>query len=125
MRIRLLALLVLAGALLTWPVPAFAQDEPAAKIELKILYAGHPASEREKDFVHFLGKYFVQVKTSDLAKFADADARGFDVVLMDYDGEGFNAPRPRIGRNYARPTVTIGVAGAMIAGNLGLKTGYM
>jgi len=101
-------------------------EEPAtpAKIAIRILYAGHPGSAREKDFVEFLVKNFTQVQTGDLATFNDKSADGFDVAILDYDGAPFKAPRPTLSQNYARATVTIGVPGALIGGQLRLKTGY-
>jgi hypothetical protein len=95
------------------------------KIALRILYAGHPGSTRERDFVKFLGEIFSSVATTDLARFTPATADGADVVLMDYDGDGFKAPRPHLGEGYARATVTIGVVGGFIGGDLRLKTGYL
>jgi hypothetical protein len=95
------------------------------KIALRILYAGHTGSARERDFVKFLGEIFSSVATTDLARFTPANADGADVVLMDYDGDGFKAPRPRLDEGYARATVTIGVVGGFIGGNLRLKTGYL
>ena len=109
--------------------PEQEQRQPAspAKIALRILYAGHPGSDREKDFSDFLGKYFTQVETGDLATFSDRSADGFDVAILDYDSDGkdaFKFPRPKLSQNYARATVTVGVAGALICSQLRLKTGY-
>jgi hypothetical protein len=93
---------------------------------LRILYLGHPGSEREADFVGFLERYFRQVKTGNLAvPFNARRTADADVVLLDYDGDGFKAPRPQLPPDYARPTVTLGVAGAFICSQRGLKTGYM
>lgn len=92
---------------------------------LRVLYAGHPGTDREKDFVDFLAKHFETVMTSDLKAFKDSDAEGFDVTILDYDGDGFKAPRPRIPRSFARPVITMGVAGAFICGSLNLKTDYL
>ena len=91
---------------------------------MRILYAGHPGSAREKDFVEFLGQHFTQVQTGDLATFTDQSADGFDVAILDYDGDAFKAPRPKLSQNYARATVTVGVPGALIGDQLRLKTGY-
>jgi hypothetical protein len=92
---------------------------------LGILYVGHPGSAREKDFLPFLGKHFGTVKTADLAAFTESQCDGFDVTVLDYDGDGFEAPRPRISEGFARPIVTVGVAGALICGTSRLKTGYL
>lgn len=113
---------------------------------LKILYAGPPGSDREKDFVQFLGQHFETVKTADLNAFAqtgfkEEDAEGFDVTILDYDGDGFNAPslmvRPRFldesakdsrstaGLWFTRPLITVSVAGGLMCSRWGLKTGYL
>jgi hypothetical protein len=99
--------------------------EGLEKIDLRILYVGHPASDREKDFVWFLKEHFRQVRTGDLANFKEELTKGFDVIILDYDGDGFKAPRPRLSSEYTRPTVTVGVAGAHICGSMSLKTGYL
>ena len=94
-------------------------------INLKILYAGHPGSEREKDFVDFLAANFKQVGIADLAKFDGSESEDFDVTILDYDGDGFEAPRPKISREFSRPVVTMGVIGAFICDKQSLKTGYL
>ena len=102
-----------------------AQSAPGEKIALRILYVGHVGSSREADFLAFLKEHFRQVNTGDLASFSPKAATEADVVLFDYDGDGFKAPRPRLPNDYSRPTVTIGVAGGMFASQRGLKSGYM
>ena len=99
--------------------------DEANRINLRILYAGHPDSKREKEFVQFLTSHFAGVETGDLVTFQESQAESFDVIILDYDGDGFNAPRPQLSPEYARPTVTVGVAGALICGNMSLKTGYL
>jgi hypothetical protein len=116
---------VFAAGLLMLASAASGQPAPGKKIDYRILYAGHPGSDREKEFVEFLGKQFQEVKTTDLAKFSEARAQGFDVVVLDYDGDGFKAPRPNLTSSYRQATVTIGVAGGMFSASRGLKTGYM
>ena len=95
------------------------------KIELNILYAGHPDSEREADFVTFLSENFTKVTKADLAGLRDGALNGYDVAILDYDGDGFEAPRPGISKDHDGPLLTIGVIGAFIGGGLGLKTGYL
>jgi len=96
------------------------------RIDLKLLYVGHPGSAREKDFVTFLEQHFKAVTTGDLAQFQVPQAQAADVVIFDYDGDGFKAPRPRIRKGaLTRPTVTLGVVGAEICSTMGLKTGYL
>lgn len=92
---------------------------------LRILYAGHPGSARERDFVGFLAKHFGTVKTGDLKTFKAGDAQGFDVTILDYDGDGFKAPRPALPQGFSRPVITVGVVGGFICGSLNLKTGYL
>jgi len=124
----LLGLAALAAAAICGAVGTAAEEPaPPAKITMRILYAGHPVSAREKDFVKFLGKYFTQVQTGDLATFSDKSADGFDVAILDYDSDGmdvFKFPRPKLSQNYAHATVTVGVAGGLIGSQLRLKTGY-
>jgi len=99
--------------------------ESQKKLQLRILYMGHPDSAREKDFVQFLQGYFASVKTGDLAKFKEKQAKGFDVTILDYDGDGSKSPRPRLSRRYTQPTVTVGVTGASICSGMSLKTRYL
>ena len=94
--------LVASGVLLA-DVPKPAPPETPEKIALCILYAGHPASQREKDFVEFLSKYYTQVRTGDLAIFGDKSADGFDVAILDYDSEP-QRPSRRRGRGCRRAT---------------------
>jgi hypothetical protein len=95
------------------------------KVDLRILYVCHPAGDREKDFIRFLREHFSQVRAADLAKFKEKQTEGFDVIILDYDGDGFKAPRPRLSTGYTQPTVTVGVAGALICDSMSLKTGYL
>jgi hypothetical protein len=119
------------------------QSAPAADdiSRLRVLYVGHPGSDREKDFVQFLGQHFETVKTGDLSTFTNRDAEDSDVAILDYDGDGFKAPRPKImpwfldeGPKdspsparpwFTRPVITVGVAGGLMSLDWGLKTGYL
>ena len=96
--------------------------EPEGKFDLKIFYAGHRGSDREKEFVAFLKKHFAHVETGDLGKFDGSQADAVDVTILDYDG---TAPEPSIPEDYTAATITMGVAGAKICSSLGLATGYM
>ena len=94
--------------------------------EMNILYAGHLGSDREKDFVAFLKKHFTKVETSDFSKFNGSQAEGYDVTILDYDGDGFKAPRPTsIPQSFRKPLVTVGVVGAFVCGDLRLKMDYL
>ncbi len=99
-------------------------DESTAKIDLRILYAGLPDTDRQKDFVKFLSGHFEKVGVGDYLNFRAEQANGFDVVILDHDGADFRAPRPDVPRDYSRATITMGVPGALICSNLGLKTAY-
>lgn len=96
----------------------------SGKIPLKLLFAGHPGSEREKDFVSFLEHYFEKVTTTDQRKFAGSVEDNVDVVLIDYDGDAFSRPNIGLNSSYNRATVTIAETGALVCGSLRLKTGY-
>ncbi len=135
---------LLAG---TWSQAQSQSAPPVDEVsKLRVLYVGHPGSEREKDFVQFLGQHFATVKTADLSAFAgkpfaDKDMEGFEVALLDYDGDGFKAPRARVVPRFpedvsrvpralegfwlTRPLITVGVTGGLIASQAGLKTGYL
>ncbi len=107
--------------------PTTAKTPTAAdgKIEMSLYYAGHPGSKREKDFVDFLNKHFAKIETGDLAAFDGSQAEGFDVTILDYDGDGFKSPRPRIPHTFTGPVMTMGVTGAFISGQRSLKTDYL
>ena len=100
------------------------EEHVPGKIALRVLYAGHPGSEREKDFVTLLERHFKNVGKTDLKTFAEKQAEDFDVVIMDYDGRCFDAPRPDLSNSYTRATVTVAGVGALIGGSLRLKTDY-
>ena len=97
------------------------------KIDLKVLYAGHPRSQRERDYYNFLTEHFVTVEKSDFKTFTPENAEDYDVVILDYDGDGFRSPIIDLDRSYTRPTITVGVTGALLSGSkkLRLKTRYM
>ena len=101
------------------------QIRTSGKIDLRILYAGLPDTDRAKDFVDFLSKHFKQVETTDYVTFTEDEAANFDVTVIDHNGVGFRTPRPKISRQYTRATITIGVPGAFICSGLSLKTGYL
>ncbi len=110
---------------LVLPARGQAEMPDTNKFPQRVLYAGKPGSAREADFVAFLRQHFRQVSTGTLAGFDAKQAADVDVILLDYDGDGFKAPRPRLPADYARPTVTIGVVGGLLCLPLKLKTGYL
>jgi hypothetical protein len=92
---------------------------------LRILYAGRPGSDREKDFVGFLRKYFDVVQTGNLETLKESDMQGCDVTLLDWDCGEIRGPRLAVSESFSRPVVTLGVPGAMICRQWRLKTGYL
>ncbi len=100
-------------------------SDVGAKIDLRILYAGLPDTDRNKDFTEFLSGHFRKVGTVNYNDFKPELADGFDVVILDHDGVDTRAPVPELSRSYSRATVTMGVPGADICSRLGLKTGYL
>jgi hypothetical protein len=105
--------------------PQSASADPQLNRGLKILYAGRSGSDREKDFVGFLKKYFDVVRTGNLETFKEADTQGFDVTLLDWDRSESGGPRPKISESFSRPVITLGVHGSMICSDWRLKTTYL
>ena len=103
----------------SWPT------DMTEKIDLRILYAGLPDTERAKDFIAFLSKHFTKLETTDYNTFTGNEALNYDVAIIDHNGVAFRSPRPKISRQYTGATVTMGVPGAFICSNLSLKTGYL
>ena len=101
------------------------RQQPQLNRTLRILYAGRPGSDREKDFVGFLKKHFDVVQTGNLETFKEADTQGFDVTLLDWDWNAFEGPKPKISESFSRPVITLGVPGGMICREWELKTSYL
>ncbi len=123
------ALLRATGAacliVVAWSALGSGPEQPPLNRGLKILYAGRPGSDREKDFVSFLKQYFDVVQAGNLQTFKETDTQGFDVTLLDWDWNEFEFRRPRVSEGFSRPVLTLGVAGAQIASQWNLKTGYL
>jgi len=102
-----------------------ASADPQLDRSLKVLYAGRPGSDREKDFVGFLKKYFYVVQTGNLETFKEADTQGFDVTLLDWDLPVFEGPCPVFSESLSRPVITLGVHGSKICSDGRLKTTYL
>ncbi|OHB65487.1 MAG: hypothetical protein A2Y77_11045 [Planctomycetes bacterium RBG_13_62_9] len=92
---------------------------------MRILYAGRPGSDREKDFVSFLKQHFDVVQTRDLRRFEETDTQGFDVTLLDWDNNVLEGPWPRVSEGFSRPVITLGVNGGGICQQWRLKTEYL
>lgn len=108
-------------------------DEP---LGLSVLYAGHPGSVREQDFLSFLRGHVRRVDAADYRTLTADRARGFDVILFDWtslrpldpearDAGGVESPDipspPALSRGFDRPALLIGQAGGYVADSLGLK----
>ena len=117
--------------------PALCAGQPIA---LQVLYAGNPGSDREKDFTSFLEAYFTKVATTDYRTFKQADAKGYDVVILDWTQiytrddrgnikelfPGLNSPvRPKLADTFDRPTILIGAAGGYATEALQLKINWL
>ena len=99
--------------------------EPPWNRSLKILYAGQPGSDRERDFVAFLRVHFDVVQTGNARTFRETDTQGFDVTLLDGDWTEFHEPRPEVSESFSRPVITLGAPGALLCSSWRLKTGYL
>jgi hypothetical protein len=105
-------------------------DTASPKIELRVIYFGHPQTPRAKDFVGFLKEHFSKVGQGDLDTFRESEAVAYDVTILDYDelkvvSNHIQMPKIIVSKKYDRPTVTIGATGAMVCERLRLKTGYL
>jgi len=105
-------------------------DTALPKIELRVIYFGHPQTPRAKDFVGFLEEHFSKVGQGNLDTFRESEAAGYDVTILDYDElkvvtNHIQMPKIIVSTQYNRPTVTIGATGALVCGRLGLNTGYL
>ncbi len=95
------------------------------KSDLRILYVGLPDTERQKDFVTFLGKYFKQVDTADYHAFSEGQTKDCDVAIFDKDGIEWAPLEIDVSDKYSRATVSIGVPGAFWVERVSRKMGYM
>ena len=84
----------------------------AEPINLKVLYAGDPKSDRTADFRSFLEKHFTRVGLADYLSLRQADTKGYDVIILDWPDlpprEQGVFKHPALGRDYDRPTILIG-----------------
>ena len=124
-------LILATGAFFALAAPAAGgADAAAPKIELRVIYFGHPHTPRAKDFVGFLEEHFSKVGQGNLDTFRESEAAGYDVTILDYDElkvvtNHIQMPKIVVSKQYNRPTVTIGATGAMVCERLRLKTGYL
>ncbi|UCF17044.1 MAG: hypothetical protein JSW59_06195 [Phycisphaerales bacterium] len=124
--------LTVSSILVLLAVPCTGRQEASAesKISLRILYAGMPGTARQRDFVSFLSRHFVEVKSVDVSFFTAEQANESDVVILDKDGIqwGSRGGNPlsnlRLSKDYSRATLALGIPGAFLYGRMGLKPGY-
>ena len=113
-RAAILFLLVLTG------VGSAAEAGRKAAVPLSVLYVGDTRSPRAGDYESFLKKYFRQVRVANREGFDPATAKSADVVLLDWsqsDADVRKAKSP-FGKleDWNRPTVLLGSAGLLLAG---------
>ena len=133
---RIFVMAVAATALFACGGPSRA----AEPIDLKVLYAGNPGSDRERDFTKLLRDHFAKVGTADYRTFAADRAKGYDVVILDWtsiyprDEHGkipekftrLNAPTPpKLSPDYDRPTILVGAAGGYVTMPMSLKINWL
>ena len=124
--------LTVSGILALLAVPCTGRQEPSpeSKVSLRILYVGMPGTARQKDFVSFLSRHFVEVTSVDVSSFKEEQAHDSDVVILDKDGiqwgsRGGNPLRDvKLTENYSRATLALGIPGAFLYSTMGLKPGY-
>jgi hypothetical protein len=112
-------------------------DEP---FDLKVLYAGEPGSDREKDFVSHLGMHFTKVGKAAYQRFTEDQAKGYDVVIFDWgwiyprdksgkidtQSSSLNLPSaPALSQRYDRPTILVGAAGGILGMSVRLKIDWL
>jgi len=109
-------------------VAATVQSPPPAassRIPLRILYVGLPNTQRQQDFVTFLGKHFTQVETADYNALREEQTGDCDVAIFDKDGLEWDALDINVSPRYSRATVTLGVPGAFWVRRVSRRMGYM
>jgi hypothetical protein len=111
---RALLLALAAAALAPATAPA---AEP--RLPLRVLYVGDDPG-RTADYAAFLGKHFAEARTARRTGFDPATARSADVVLLDWSqsetpvdkaASPFGPPE-----GWSKPTVLLGSAGLLLAG---------
>ena len=113
-RTAILFLLLLTG------VGSASGADREAVVPLSVLYVGNSKSPRAGDYESFLKKYFRQVRVANREGFDPATAKSADVVLLDWsqsDADVRKAKSP-FGKleDWNRPTVLLGSAGLLLAG---------
>jgi hypothetical protein len=126
---------VLAALLIAADAGFLAAQDPAQKIDLKVLYAGAPESRRTKDFTEFLGKTFTEVGAVELKSLDAKAAAKYDVVIVDSPSpyragtdtrSAFKMPEsPKLALDFTKPTILMGAAGGVVLGDLKIKLQWL
>src|SRR5262249_51368998 len=86
------------------------------KSDLRVLYVGAPSSPRGQAYAKFLSAHFRHAEATKRDGFDPAQAKAFDVVLLDWSQEERNAKAPLGPKDaWAKPTVLLGSAGLLLA----------
>jgi hypothetical protein len=91
-----------------------------AALPLHVVYVGNSKSPRAADYEAFLKKHFKRVSVADRERFDPATAKAADVVLLDWsqsetDVRKAKSPFGNL-EDWHRPTVLLGSAGLLLAG---------
>lgn len=131
----LLASSLLAAPLLATLSTALTAQAPAAasahqKLDLRVLVTGRDDGDRRTDFATFLREHFTTVGTASYSDFTAADAEGWDVVVLDAEVRPkpgrIGLPKgPKLAEDYARATVLVQGAGAIVADRRNQKIDWL
>jgi len=106
--------------LLLTSVGGTAGAERKAAVPLSVLYVGDSKSPRAGDYESFLKKNFRQVRVANREGFDPATAKSADVVLLDWSQSDTDVRKAKspFGKleDWNRPTVLLGSAGLLLAG---------
>jgi hypothetical protein len=111
---RAMLLVLLTGFLAV--LPAFAEQP---RLPLRILYVGNDKA-RGDDYAALLNRHFAEVRIVGRTIFQQSDARTADVVLLDWSQaeSSLKETAPPFGKpeEWSKPTVLLGSAGLLLAG---------
>ena len=100
-----------------WTLAAMGEDSTRKQ---RVLYVGNSSSARAKGFGDFLRKRFREVRIASRVGFDPKTARDADVVLLDWSQSETQVDKAvsPFGRleDWSKPTVLLGSAGLLLAG---------
>ncbi len=107
------------------------QLSPAAELrDLKMLYVGNAKLPRAAEYRAFFATNVAQITVAERVGFDPAQAKDFDVVLLDWPQSerdpGFPAVKAPLGerKEWTKPTVFLGSAGLNLAAVWDVKGGF-